>query len=196
MPSTNSEKPNERQTRKAFQYRLYPTKQQEQTLLFVLRRCRELYNSALEERRAHYQMRHTGIGYTQQAAELPGIKAACPAYQEIHSQILQDVLRRVDKTFVAFFRRVVNGEKSGYPRFKSTSRYRSFTYPQSGFALAGWQGPGKERYALLTLSKRGDFKVRLHRPMVGQVKTCAIKHDVDRWYVTFSCEVEDEPLPS
>ena len=173
-------------TRKAFQYRLYPTKAQEQHLLFVLRRCRELYNSALEERRAHYQMRHTGIGYTRQAAELTEIKAAFPAYQDIYSQVLQDVLRRVDKMFAAFFRRVVNGETPGYPRFKSTSRYRSFTYPQSGFALAG---------NILTLSKIGDVKGRLHRPMQGQVKTCTIKRDVNHWYVTFSCEVEEEPLP-
>ena len=100
-------------------------------------------------------MRHTGIGYTRQAAELPEIKDAFPAYQEMHSQVLQDVLRRVDKTFAAFFRRVANGETPGYPRFKSTSRYRSFTYPQSGFAVAGGQGPGKERYALLSLSKLG-----------------------------------------
>jgi putative transposase len=147
----------------------------------VLRRGPELYNSALEERRAHYQMRHTGIGYTRQAAELAEIKASFPAYQDIYSQVLQDVLRRVDKTFAGFF-----GEKSGYPRFKSTSRYRSFTYPQSGFALAG---------NVLTLSKIGDLRVRLHRPMQGQVKTCTIKHDVDQWYVTFSCEVEEEPLP-
>jgi putative transposase len=186
MPKQNSEKPNENKTRKAFQYRLYPTSKQEQHLLFVLRRCRELYNSALEERRAYYQMRHTGIGYTRQAAELTEIKAAFPAYQDIHSQVLQDVLRRVDQTFAAFFRRVLNGEKPGYPRFKSTSRYRSFTYPQSGFALAG---------NILTLSKIGDLKVRLHRPMQGQVKTCTITRDVNHWYVTFSCEVEDEPLP-
>src|SRR5215472_8302519 len=186
MPDKSSEKQNEKHPRKAFAYRLYPTKQQEQHLLFVLRRCRELYNSALEERRAHYQMRHTGIGYTRQAAELAEIKAAFPAYQEMHSQVLQDVLRRVDKTFAAFFRRVANGETPGYPRFKRSGRYRSFTYSQSGFALAG---------NVLTLSKLGDIKVRVHRPMVGQVKTCTIKRDVNHWYVTFSCEVKEEPLP-
>ena len=172
--------------RTTFKYRLYPNKQQEQTLLFYLRRCRELYNSALEERRAHYQMRHTGIGYTRQAAELPDLKAAFPAYQEIHSQVLQDVLRRVDKTFAAFFRRIAKGETPGYPRFKSTSRYHSFTYPQSGFVLAG---------NVLTLSKIGDIKVHLHRPLQGQVKTCTIKRDIDQWHVTFSCEVEENPLP-
>jgi putative transposase len=182
-------------TRKAFKYRLSPTKQQEQTLLFVLRRCRHLYNSALEERKAFYQMRRKSLGYSAQAAELAEIKAAYPAYADIYSQVLQDVLRRLDKAFAAFFRRIRNGETPGYPRFQGEGRYDSFTYPQSGFALAGWRGPGKERHALLTLSKIGDIKVRLHRPLVGQVKTVTIKRDANQWYVTLSCEVEEEPLP-
>ncbi len=139
MPGKSSKKPNERRIRKAFQYRLYPTPKQEQTLLFVL--------------------------------------------------------RRLDKAFAAFFRRLKHGEKPGYPRFQGQGRYDSFTYPQSGFALAGWSGSASNRYARLSLSKIGDLKVRLHRPMVGQVKTCTIKRDVNHWYVTLSCEVEEEPLP-
>ncbi len=173
-------------TRKAFKYRLYPTPQQMQTLLFVLRRCRHLYNSALEERKAFYQMRRKSLGYTSQAAELAEIKAAYPAYQDIYSQVLQDVLRRLDKAFGAFFRRIRNGEKPGYPRFQGQGRYDSITYPQSGFALAG---------NILTLSKIGDLKVRLHRAMQGHVKTVTIKRDVNHWYVIFSCEVEEEALP-
>src|SRR5215472_7032776 len=187
MPSKSSAKHNERRTRKAFQYRIYPTKQQEQHLLFVLRRCRALYNSGLEERKAFYQMRCKSLGYSAQAAELAEIKAAYPAYQDIYSQVLQDVLRRLDKAFASFFRRLRNGEKPGYPRFKGANQYDSFTYPQSGFALAG---------NVLSLSKIGDLKVRVHRAMQGQVKTCTIKRDVNHWYVTFSCEGEDEPLPA
>ncbi|HEY7349681.1 MAG TPA: transposase [Ktedonobacterales bacterium] len=186
MPGKSSENPNERRTHKAFQYRISPTKQQEHHLLFVLRRCRSLYNSALEQRKAFYQMRRKSLGYSQQAAELADLKAAYPAYADIYSQVLQDVLRRLDKAFAAFFRRIRNGETPGYPRFQGAGRYDSFTYPQAGFALAG---------NMLTLSKIGDLKVRLHRPMQGQVKTCTIKRDVNHWYVTFSCEVEDEPLP-
>jgi putative transposase len=79
--------------------------------------------------------------------------------------------------------------------WRREGRYDSFTYPQSGFALAGSCEPGKNRYACLSLSKIGDLKVRLHRPLVGSVKTVTIKRDVNHWYVTFSCEVEDEPLP-
>lgn len=107
-------------TRKAFKYRLYPTPKQEQHLLFVLRRCRELYNSALEQRKAFYQMRRTSLGYTAQAAELADVKATYPAYQDIYSQVLQDVLRRLDKAFAAFFRRIRNGETPGYPRLEAS----------------------------------------------------------------------------
>jgi putative transposase len=95
-------------------------------------------------------------------------------------------LRRLDNAFAAFFRRIRNGETPGYPRFQGQGRYDSFTSPQSGFALEG---------NILTLSKIGDVKVRLHRPLVGQVKTVTIKRDVNHWYVTFSCEVEEEALP-
>ena len=196
MCALKSGKGSEMLTRKAFKYRLSPTPKQEQHLLFVLRRCRELYNSGLEQRKAFYQMRRKSLGYSQQAAELTDLKAAYPAYQDIYSQVLQDVLRRLDKAFAAFFRRIRNGETPGYPRFQGQGRYDSFTYPQSGFALSRLRGETKNRYTCLSLSKIGDVKVRLHRPMQGQVKTCTIKREVNHWYVTFSCEVEDEPLPA
>ena len=128
-------------TRKALKYRLYPTPMQEQTLLFVLRRCRHLYNSALEERRAFYQMRRKSLGYSQQAAELSEIKAAYPAYQDIHSQVLQDVLRRLDKAFAAFFRRIRNGEKPGYPRFQGQGRYDCSPIPSPASPSLGRCSP-------------------------------------------------------
>jgi putative transposase len=174
-------------SRRAFTYRFYPTRQQEDHLLFVLRRCRELYNSGLEERKAFYQMRRKSLSYFAQAAELSDLKAAYPAYGDIYGQVLQDVLRRLDKAFAAFFRRLRNGEKPGYPRFKGNNQYDSFTYPQAGFTLIG---------NVVTLSKIGGLKVRLHRPLHGQVRTCTVKREIDHWYVVFSCEVEDEPLPS
>src|SRR5215467_4136970 len=115
MPGKHNEKPNERRIRQAFHYRIYPTPKQEHTLLFVLRRCRHLSNSGLEERKTYYQMRRKSLSYSSQAAELAERKATFPAYQDIHSQVLQDVLRRLDKAFAAFFRRLKHGEKPGYP---------------------------------------------------------------------------------
>ncbi|HEY7123938.1 MAG TPA: RNA-guided endonuclease TnpB family protein [Ktedonobacterales bacterium] len=174
--------------RTAFKYRLSPNKQQEQTFLFYLRRCRDLYNSGLEERRAAYQMRKVSVRCFDQINELPDFKRAFPAYQEIPSHVLQDVLRRLDKAFVAFFRRIRTGEKPGYPRFKSTSRYHSFTYPDG----AGWKLGEKH----LTLAGVGDVKIKLHRKLQGTIKIVTIRRDVDQWYVTFSCEIETPtPLP-
>ena len=114
--------------RKTYQYRLNPTPEQERAWETVLLRCHTLYNVALEQRRTWWgRGQDKGASYYQQATELPDLKAACPEYGEVHSQVLQDVLRRVDKTYQAFFRRVANWETPGYPRFQGAHRYHSST---------------------------------------------------------------------
>ncbi len=175
-------------SKKTFKYRLYPTPRQEQTLLFYLRRCRDLYNAGLEQRKAFYQMRRASLSCYTQLNELPDLKREYPAYRDVPSHVLQDVLRRLDKAFVAFFRRIRNGETPGYPRFKSTSRYHSFTYPDK----AGWKLQGDR----LALSGVGEVNIKLHREMQGTIKTVTIRREIDQWYVCFSCEVaQDAPLP-
>jgi len=174
--------------KKAFKYRLYPTRQQEQILVKTLALCRELYNASLEERTEAYRMSKVTITYNQQANQLPEIKELRPELNDIHSQVLQDILRRVEKAMKAFFRRVKAGERAGYPRFKSFNRFDSFTYPQSGFSLT------HDNH--VCLSKIGSIKIKLHRPIEGTIKTATIKREVDQWYIVFSCEVEArEPLP-
>src|SRR5262245_2663479 len=147
--------------------------------------CRELYNAALQERRDAYRTNGLSIGYHAQAVQLPQIKQVREDVGEVHSQVLQDTLRRVDKAFDAFFRRCRNGETPGYPRFKAATRYCSFTYPQSGFRLEGDK---------LHLSKIGSCRLRLSRPMEGTIKTCMIKRDVDGWYVVFAVEENQCPF--
>ncbi len=88
---------------KAYKYRLYPTCKQASTLQWTLDRCRELYNAALQERRDAYRMVGKSITYYNQANQLPGIKEIREEYKDIHSQVLQDVLRKADKAFKAFF---------------------------------------------------------------------------------------------
>jgi putative transposase len=173
-------------TSKAFKYRLYPNRTQERMLFWTLIRCRELYNAALQERREAFRMARKSIASYDQANQLPEIKQLCPEYRELHSQDLQDVLRRIDKAMQAFFCRVKAGETPGYPRYHGRNRYTSFTYPQTGFTLDGDR---------LTLSKRGRLKVKVHRPIEGKVKTCSITYEAGQWYVVFSCEVPiSEPL--
>jgi putative transposase len=114
--------------RKTHRYKLQPTAEQQGAMAFVVRRCRELYNAGLQERRDAWQKRGVSITAASQSAQLPDIKELRPEYREVHSHVLQDVLTRLDRAFQAFFRRVKTGETPGYPRFKSSTRYDSFTY--------------------------------------------------------------------
>jgi len=100
----------------------------------------------------------------------------------VHSQVLQDVLFRVEKAFALFFVRLkVKDGKAGYPRYKSYNRYDSFTYSQQ----PGFKFTDKG----LKLSKIGIVKIKLHRPTQGEAKTCTIKREIDRCYACFSCQV-------
>src|SRR5215831_4901097 len=118
--------------RKTFKYKLMPTPEQARTLESVLWRCRELYNAGLQERKAAWEQCRVSVTFAMQSAQLPAIKEVRPEYREINAQVLQDVLHRLDKAFVAFFRRVQAGARPGHPRFQGHDRYNSFTYPQVG----------------------------------------------------------------
>jgi putative transposase len=171
--------------RRAYKYRLYPSKEQAETLEQVLDCCRELYNAALQERRDAYRMAGKTISYYEQKRELPGVKEERPEYRQIGSQVLQDVIQRVEWAFAAFFRRVRAGETPGYPRFKGRDRYDSFTYSQAGWKLDG---------SRLVLAGIGALKVRWSRPIQGTIKTVTIHRSADQWYVCFSC-ILDVPQP-
>ena len=180
----------EQTVRKAYKYKLKPTPHQEWAMESVLWRCRALYNTALEERIMAYRRRGVTLTATQQQAELPEIKETFPEYAAIHSQVLQDVLARLDKTYQAFFRRVRAGQTPGFPRFQGRERYHSFTYKQFGNGASLDNG-------FLVLSKIGRLAVRWSRPLEGTPKTVTISREADGWYVCFSCaDVPTQALPT
>jgi len=167
--------------RKTYKYKLQPTAEQEGTLAFVVRRCRELYNAGVQERRDAWQKCGVSITAAGQSAQLPEIKDVRPEYCDVHSQVLQDVITRLDRAFQAFFRRVKAGETPGYPRFHGANRYTSFTYKQFGNGATLDNG-------CLVLSKIGRVAVRWSRPLAGTPKTVTISREADGWYACFSCE--------
>ncbi|MFB9992700.1 RNA-guided endonuclease InsQ/TnpB family protein [Deinococcus oregonensis] len=171
---------------KAFRYRLRPTKAQEAALTEQLRLCRNLYNCALEERIGAYRKAKKTITGYDQMKYLTEIKAALPEYKGVYSQVLQDVLKRLDKTYQSFFRRVKQGAKKvGFPRFKGAGWYDSLTYPRLGFSVAG---------DVAYFSKIGNIRLRLSRPLEGKLKTATITRDCGEWYVSYVCEVGTRPL--
>ncbi len=118
---------------------------------------------------------------------MPQLKLDHPEYKEVHSLTLQNAVFRVELAFKAFFRRVQAGENPGYPRFKGKGRYDSITYPQSGFGLDS----GK-----LHISKIGDIKVKLHRPIEGKIKTCTIRRmPTGKWFACLSVDMGEVSLP-
>jgi len=152
-----------------------------------LEECRWLFNHFLAERKEAWKQGQKSLSLYEQHASLPALKEQRPSLADVHSQVLQNVAVRVDLAFKAFFRRIKAGEKPGYPRFRGKGRYDSFTFPQSGFNLDG---------NILRLSKIGNVKVVLHRPIEGQIKTCTIKRSsTGKWHIMFSCEWEPTPLP-
>jgi len=176
--------------RKTYKYQLKPTPDQERVMELVLRRCRELYNAGLEERKTAWEKGGSSSTLASQSAQLPAIKEVRPEYGDIHSQVLlQDVLTRLDRAYQAFFRRVAAGEHPGYPRFQGANRYASFTYKQFGNGAQLENG-------VLVLSKSGRSAVRWSRPVPGTIKTVTVSREADGWYACCSCAgVPTHPLP-
>lgn len=171
---------------KAFKYKLEPTKVQVALLDHTVFLCRQLYNAALQERRDAWQKCSVSVTRFQQDKYLPEIKEALPEYKDVHSQVLQDVLKRLDKSFQAFFRRLKTGDKPGYPRFQGRNRFDSFCYPQ-------YKTKPNDKHVYLP--KIGNVRLRLSRPVDGKVKTATVKREADGWYVVLVCEVEMQRLP-
>ncbi|WP_309867356.1 RNA-guided endonuclease InsQ/TnpB family protein [Desmospora profundinema] len=148
--------------------------------------CRWLYNSMLEQRRFAYKRRGLSLSYHQQATELPSLKKELPAFKQIYSQVLQQVVKRLDWAFQHFFRRVKRGEKPGLPRFQGKNRFDSLIYPQAKPSM--FQGK------FLRVPKIGNIRIKIHRQMEGIPKTLTIKRKNGRYYAMVTCEMEPSPL--
>src|SRR5215831_12270647 len=175
--------------KKNFKYRLYPTAAQIVALDGQLAEACRFYNAALQERRDAWRIARKSLGYCDQANQLKEVRANGDLALANYS-CCQDVLRRVDKAFNAFFGRIKKGQKPGYPRFRPVSRYDSVTFPSYGDGCKMLDN-GK-----LRLQGVGAVKVKLHRQIQGEIKTVTVKREAGKWYAVFSIECEPRPLPA
>src|SRR2546425_4465987 len=79
------------------------------------------------------------LNYNQQATQLPAMKELRPEYHAIHSQVLQDVLRRGGKGDKAVFCGIKEGEKPGHSEIYGYGGSETFSFPHSG------SSPARER---------------------------------------------------
>jgi len=165
-----------------YRFQICPTHEQEQKMFYTLKLCRKFYNFALDERQETYKETGKGLTYNQQQNLLPLFINQNPEYKEVHSQVLQDVLRRLDSAYQRFF-----AKKAGYPHFKNRDHYPSFTYPQVDNVKKTFSKPG-----YVYLSKIGFVKMETHREFPAQdVSRVNVKYHGDKWYANLTAEVPD-----
>jgi len=157
-----------------YKYLLQPTKQQRSSLWKTLQSCRHQYNEGLELWNECYECCKIGLNAFMLNEYFKN------NYQNVHSQVKQNVNKRLETSFKSFF-----DKRTKYPKFKSKNQYRSFTYPQSGFKLINDKK--------IKLSGIGEVRFVYHRAIIGKIKTCTLKlSKTNKWFVIFSVEVEPD----
>ena len=190
--------------RTSYQYKIKPTQEQVEKIARTLEMLPCKYNYLLAQRFDWHEQNRCPLdrcplicqipelkeqpNYYSQKASLTQLKVDRPWYKEIHSQVLQEVPKKVEITFERWLKGDSNGKKSGRPRFKGVGQYKTFTYPQFK----------RHHFAnnKITLSKIGDVKVIVHRPIpVGfDIKTVSVTKKADGYYATLS--LDDQTVPT
>ncbi|MGW8846404.1 RNA-guided endonuclease InsQ/TnpB family protein [Streptomyces xiamenensis] len=181
---------------RAYTFLMRPTIGQQGVLAAMLRDHRTLYNAALQERRDAYRhASETSVTYGQQSGQLKDIRGFDPDHARWSFSSQQATLRRLDKAFAAFFRRVKAGETPGYPRFRSNKRFDTVDFPKDGDGCR-WDSTPHDPVTRVRLQGVGHVKVHQHRPVVGKVKTISVKREGRRWYVVLTADqAPPGPLP-
>jgi putative transposase len=174
----------------SYSYRLYPNPTQRENRERILAIHRGLYNGALSERRLGWEKQHKSISYADQANQLKAIRQFDEDAAWVNFSSVQQTLRRLDKAFQAFFRRIRAGEKPGYPRYKGRQWFNAVCYVYNdGLRLAGQR---------LSIQRVGKVRLFQHRPLPddAKIKMVVIKRDgCGNWYAVFQVELPDiEPM--
>ena len=149
-----------------------------------------LYNAALQERRDAYRMAGKSINLYQQNAALTTIRADWPEWAALDVSVGRGVLRRLDRAFNAFFRRVKEGGAPGFPRFKPLSRFRCIEL--AGVRPGMVKGSADERKAHIRVKGLPPIELRLKRPLPpsGSLKSLRLVQRANGWYADLVYKVD------
>ena len=159
-----------------YQFRLLPRRAQHRALERILEAQRLLYNAALEERIDAYRKAGLALSYFDQAKHLTEWRESDAEARALPVTLQRATLQRVDLAYRGFFERVRKGQKPGFPRFQSQSRFRSFGFAEfRGISLQdGW---------IRFKGCPGSLRVHWHRelPQGTVFKSCTIKREKRGW---------------
>ena len=168
-----------------YKYRLDSSEAMNEELLHQVDICRQLYNHVLyelnesDELPARYEIQ----------GQLPNLKTWWDDLQDVHSKVLQMVVKRVYDNLSTLKSQKENGRDVGMLKWKHPRDYRSLTYNQSGFELKNTSGR-----PALWLSKVGEIPIYLHRdiPENATIKQVTVKREpTGEWFATFGIEVDE-----
>src|SRR3989442_6384133 len=162
------------QLNRTYRYRIYPTVRLQLALEAQLGFACQLYNAALEQRRYAWRGRHLSVSLYEQFRELTAVRGAGMGPAQMSCSAMRDPLRRLDRAFAAFFRRVKAGAKPGYPRFRTHRRHDSLTWD-------AW----RLQQGRLGLPGIGFLKLRWHRPLPNdaELRTVTVRRPARHWHV-------------
>lgn len=176
---------------RTYKYRLYPNKEQQDIIDEQIDICRALYNKMLKQRIDIYKRKWVSLSKYTQYNQLPLLKQNKEKFTKVHSQVLQKVLDRLEKSFKWFFRRLKQWEKPWFPRFRWKNRFNTLEYPQSWFSLI--QSKDWKKKIKLKLSKIWEISMRKHRDIPWKIKTLSLtKSPTWRYYACIVIDIEKQ----
>lgn len=167
----------------SYKYRIEPNKTQSALLSEMLGDFCRLYNAALEHRIEAYR-KGVSVKCNEQIVTLPIIRRDMPEHGRWSCTAQQQVLRKLDKTFQAFFGRIKRGAKAGFPRFRASARYHAADF-RVGDGLT-IRKSGK----IGIVGVPGEIKVRWHRALASKPQSAILTLQAGKWYVVLHVEVE------
>jgi putative transposase len=166
---------------RTFRYRLHPTKLQIQALNLQRNYQCELYNAALQERIGAWKWERRSVSYFDQCRTLTGLRECRPEVVASSIALCRGTLKRLDRAYGAFFRRVELGEEPGFPRFRSENRFDALQWEDT----PGWTL--KTQHRRLYIMGIGEIKANYHRPFAGQPKAITVKREGIKWWLSVRC---------
>ena len=176
---------------RTYKYYLYPHRREKRLFEYLLAMSCNVYNMALEQRIKTYKETGSGITYNMQWAYFRELRHLDPdGIGMLNAGCMQQTLRRLDKAFKAFFRRVKTGGAPGFPRFKSKNRWKSIEFTYGDGCKLRFDDSGR---ALLYIQNVGEIKIKYHRDIPGdaKIKHVILKRWLGKWYVFFQVEMPE-----
>lgn len=176
----------------SYKFRLYPTKEQENLIQRTFGCVRFVFNHYLAERMEQYKTTGESPTRFQQDKSLTVLKKELAWLKEVDATALQASLQSLDTAYQNFFRRVKQGQKPGYPRFKSKRDHRkSYKSKCVGTNI-------KVLEMAVQLPKLGLVKCRVSKEVKGRILSATVSQNPSgKYFVALCCtDVDVQPLPS